>query len=69
MTSEEKPAGWSAIRRHLNEQSKLALLALIKDLTTHPPALAIFCMLVNLIKRCRKTSVPFDTSMRILTAW
>lgn len=32
MTSEKKPTGWSAIRRHLNVQSKSALLALVKDL-------------------------------------
>lgn len=32
MTSEKKPAGWSAIRRRLNAQSKMALLALVKDL-------------------------------------
>ncbi|CUS37299.1 hypothetical protein [Candidatus Nitrospira nitrificans] len=38
MTSEEKPAGWSAIRRHLNEQSKPALLALVKDLYDASPS-------------------------------
>jgi hypothetical protein len=32
MTSEKKSSGWSAIRRHLNVQSKPALLALVKDL-------------------------------------
>mgnify|MGYP001609905867 CR=1 FL=1 len=32
MTSEKKSSGWSAIRRHLDVQSKPALLALIKDL-------------------------------------
>jgi hypothetical protein len=32
MTSEKKPNGWSAIRRHLSAQSKAALLALVKDL-------------------------------------
>jgi hypothetical protein len=32
MTSEKKPTGWSAIRRRLNAQSKMALLALVKDL-------------------------------------
>ncbi|NGZ08055.1 MAG: hypothetical protein CV088_01550 [Nitrospira sp. LK70] len=32
MTSEKTSTGWSVIRRHLNTQSKAALLALIKDL-------------------------------------
>lgn len=32
MTSERKPTGWSSIRRRLNEQSKPALLALVKEL-------------------------------------
>ena len=32
MTSEKKSPGWSAIRRHLDIQSKPALLTLVKDL-------------------------------------
>lgn len=32
MTSTKQPTGWSAIRRHLDVQSKTALLALVKDL-------------------------------------
>ncbi|MBY0248111.1 MAG: hypothetical protein K2Q17_10640 [Nitrospiraceae bacterium] len=32
MTSEKKSSGWSSIRRHLDVQSKPALLALVKDL-------------------------------------
>jgi hypothetical protein len=32
LTSEKTPSGWSAIRRHLDVQSKPALLALVKDL-------------------------------------
>jgi hypothetical protein len=32
MTSEKSPTGWSAIRRHLNTESKETLLALVKDL-------------------------------------
>jgi hypothetical protein len=32
MTNEKKPTGWSVIRRHLNAQSKMSLLALVKDL-------------------------------------
>lgn len=32
MTCDKKPTGWSAIRQHLNAQSKAALLALVKDL-------------------------------------
>lgn len=37
MTRKKKPAGWSAIRRHLNEQSKTSLLALVKDLYDASP--------------------------------
>jgi len=32
MTSEKKPAGWPAIRRYLDTQSKSELVALVKDL-------------------------------------
>ncbi len=32
MTSEKKPIGWSVIRRHLDAQSKPALVELVKDL-------------------------------------
>lgn len=32
MTSEKTPTGWSAIRWHLSTQSRVALLALVKDL-------------------------------------
>lgn len=32
MTSEKKPIGWSAIRRHLDAQSKPTLVELVKDL-------------------------------------
>lgn len=38
MTNVKKSAGWSAIRRHLNEQSKTSLLALVKDLYDASPS-------------------------------
>ena len=38
MTNVKKSTGWSAIRRHLNEQSKPALLALVKDLYDASPS-------------------------------
>lgn len=38
MTSEKKSSCWSAIRRHLDAQSKTSLLALVKDLYDASPS-------------------------------
>lgn len=42
MTSEKKSSCWSAIRRHLDAQSKTSLLALVKDLYNASPSTSDF---------------------------